>query len=206
MFGPLPARFRGRLVSWGPAAGAFWFGIAWFFHLGMGAVVSPWRVLWAFDEDWSAGVMGFLFFKNAPWRFPLGYIPNYYEPSGTTVGFTDSVPSIAPLAKLIAPLMPNDFQYIGLYMCLSFGALGFAGERLVSNVLHDPWQRLLGGALFALSPVIAARLGHPTLCAMFVVVFALHLSLKRPSSAAEARACLRRILGLMAFAAGSHPY
>lgn len=189
-----------------PALGAFAIGVAWFFWLGLGESLSPFHVLWAFDEDWSVGVMGFLFFKNAPWQFPVGSIPNYFEPFGTTIGYTDGVPSLAPIAKLLAPLLPADFQYIGPFWCFCFGALGAAGERALRRFTTDPWQRLLGGGLFAVTPVMVGRLGHPDLCAMFVLVLGLHLSSLRVGTHPDARRRLGALLLLNAFAAGTHPY
>lgn len=192
--------------SWAPGVVAFLFGVAWFFWLGLGEAASPWHVRWTFSEDWSIAELGFLFYKNAPWQFPIGSIPNYFEPFGTTVGYTDGVPSIAPWAKLISPLMPPYFQYIGPYWCFCFGALGAAGERITSLATRDAWQRALGGALFAVSPLTIARLGHPALGAMFVLVLGLYLAQLPSASFAAARRHLAFILLLMAFAAGTHPY
>jgi hypothetical protein len=189
-----------------PSLAAFLLGIAWFFWVGLGEAASPFHLRWSFNEDWSTGTMGFLLYRNAPWRFPLGFIPNYVEPAGTTIGYTDGIPALAPLAKLLSPLLPLNFQYIGPVWCLSYGLLALVGERIVARRSADPVQRVLGGTLFVLSPVLAARSGHPTLCAMFLPVLALHLATLRTATFASARRRFLALLALAAFVAGNHPY
>lgn len=65
--------------------------------------------------------IGFEFIRNDIWRFPLGSYMNYAYPFGTSVVYTDSIPLFAIIFKLFAFLLPQSFQYFGLWgiLCLN---------------------------------------------------------------------------------------
>lgn len=70
--------------------------IAFHFVLGF-EKFNPSNIFWLFEprQDWATHYLGWRFFRNAPWQFPLGRIDNYYYPIVTNIGFTDSIPLMA---------------------------------------------------------------------------------------------------------------
>jgi hypothetical protein len=169
-------------------------------------VLRPTHLDWLMRGDWAMNAVGWLFFRNAPWEFPLGSLPNHFYPYGTSVALTDSIPWAAVLLKPLSGLLPVDFQYIGPWMGLSFALMGYFGARLVETVSPRALHQVLGGILVALAPVLGARFGHPALCTHWLLVALLWLNLR---GAPDARTAWR-LLALAAFfnavSAGTHPY
>lgn len=191
-----------RLASRGPEFAAAAVGVLWFLVLGGG------RTLRVTDLDWLAGdqrqhVLGWLFFRQSSWTLPLGRITGFAAPLGTTVAFTDSNPLLALPLRLVSPMLPGDFQYIGPWLLACFALQGWVGARLAAIGSEFPVYRLAGGSFLALAPVLAARHGHDTLCAHFLIVSALAVAL-RPDI--ERRSALRRIMVVIAVASLVHPY
>src|SRR3954462_10516515 len=91
------------------------------FHLAYGLqLLPPTNISWMLTvlHDWGAHYTGRSFFRQEPWHFPLGAIHNYFYPVGTNVGMTDSIPLFALFFKLFSPLLPEDFQYFGIWLFL----------------------------------------------------------------------------------------
>lgn len=182
------------------------FATAWFFYLGYGATLRPTNIAWMLRGDWAAYFWGFAFFRNAEWLWPLGNTPGLFFPYGTSVGFTDANPWASVLFKVLSPVLPQDFQFSGMWFLLCFVLLALLGTRVTAVFTDDKVRRALGGVLFALSPVLPARNGHVTLCALFFVAAGVYLNLAPARSRADA---LRLALygGLwLGWASGTHGY
>ncbi|WP_240360283.1 DUF6311 domain-containing protein [Pyxidicoccus caerfyrddinensis] len=181
-------------------------GLGWFLWLGGGNVLPPTRIDWMMREDWAGHIFGWLFYRNAPWGLPLSSSPNQLYPYGTSVALTDGNPLVAVLLKPFSALLPADFQYTGAWLGLCFVLMGYFGARLVAVVSPRPVHQVLGGALLALAPPMAARFGHPTLCAHWLLVAMLWLHLRDTPDAHAARKALALAALFNAVGAGTHPY
>ncbi|MBU8898989.1 hypothetical protein KRR26_25580 [Corallococcus sp. M34] len=196
---PRPERRLPRLLA---ALG----GLGWFLCLGGSAVIPPTRIAWMMHEDWAAHILGWLFFRNAPWGLPLGAAPNHFHPYGSSVALTDGNPWLAVLFKPFSRLLPVDFQYTGAWLALCFVLMGYFGARLVATVSPRAVHQVLGGVLLTLAPVMAARFSHPTLCAHWLLVAMLWLNLRGNPHPSDARRALWLAAFFNAVAAGTHPY
>jgi hypothetical protein len=179
---PIPFRLftSGRVRDLWPGFAAALFGLAWFGHLaGRWDILVPTRTGWLMVADWGAHQMGWIFFRNDHWSWPIGQFTNLLHPVGSTVGFSDSIPVLAVLAKLLSPLLPLQFQYIGPWLAACFMLQGCLGARITARFWSDPWCQLLGGVLFVTTPTLLLRVGHPSLCAHWILLalFALHLQM-----------------------------
>jgi hypothetical protein len=190
---------------WAPWAAAL-AGLGWFLWLGGGNVLPPTRIDWMMHEDWAGHIFGWLFYRNAPWGLPLSSSPNQLFPYGTSVALTDGNPLVAVLLKPFSALLPADFQYTGAWLGLCFVLMGYFGARLVAVVSPRPAHQVLGGLLLALAPPMAARFGHPTLCAHWLLVAMLWLHLRDTPDARAARKALALAALFNAVGAGTHPY
>jgi len=83
-------------------------------------ILVPTNVNWLMTvrQDWGTHYLGWFFYRNEPWHFPLGGVSGYYYPLGTNVGFTDSIPLMAIFFKIFSPILPADFQYFGIWFLL----------------------------------------------------------------------------------------
>ncbi|QRK08804.1 hypothetical protein JQX13_01060 [Archangium violaceum] len=195
---------RGREYVAALLAGAF--GVFWFIQAHGDRALNPQKVDWLMEGDWSTHLVGWLFFRNEPLRFPLGAVPGLAHPLGTTVGFTDSTPLVALLLRPFAGVLPFPFQYVGLWLALCFFLQGFLGSRLTALFTSHRLAQLLGGILFALAPVLLWRMGHESLCAHWLVLGLLWVNLRDWPDAAAARRALAVTFLLVGLSATIHPY
>jgi hypothetical protein len=189
-----------------PRVAAAAIGLGWFLWIGGGPTLDPRNFAWLLAGDWRQHWLGWLFFREDPWAFPLGRIGSLLYPVGTNLGFTDSNPLVAIALKPLSPLMPSTVQFIGPWLAVCFVLQGYAGAALAATVTRRPWQQFLGGCLFALSPVLPARLGHDTLCAHWLILALLYLGVRECREAAAARRMAWLAAGLVTLSAAIHPY
>jgi len=170
-----------------------------FFHW---QILIPTRFTWLLQGDWGAHVIGWNAFRHDDWRWPLGSTRLLASPTGATVTYTDSNPLLCLLLKPFAALLPTPFQFTGLWL-LSCILLQFAAAwMLLRPHVPDRWLRLIGAALFTLTPTLLNRMGHADLCAHWLILLALHLFI-------NVRNKVRRDLGYAAVLTASalvHPY
>ncbi|ADO75521.1 DUF6311 domain-containing protein [Stigmatella aurantiaca] len=191
-----------RLPGWLAALG----GLGWFLWLGGGAVLSPTRIDWLTQGDWAMNLFGWLFLRQAPWGLPLGDMPNLFHPYGTRVSLTDGIPWVAVGLKPFSGWLPVNFQYTGAWLALCYALMGYFGSRLVAVASARAVPRVLGGVLLALAPVLAARFGHPALCAHWLLLAMLWLNLRDIPDERTAWRSLALAALFNGVAAGVHPY
>ncbi|MBP5464808.1 MAG: hypothetical protein J6Y13_06530 [Treponema sp.] len=129
------------------------------------------RILNPVYDDWllaggdlSQHYIGWEGYRNGNWTFPIGLSDTLTYPTSISVIFTDSIPLPAVFFKLLSPLLPETFQYWGLW-----GLAGFVLTALVSAILVRKYSpntacTVLTSLFFTLSPTILQRLyGHESL-------------------------------------------
>ncbi len=81
-------------------------------------IIVPTNIRWLMEarHDWGTHYLGWAFYRDAPWTFPLGAMENYSYPSGTNIGFTDSMALPAMILKPFSAILPDDFQYLGTWL------------------------------------------------------------------------------------------
>jgi hypothetical protein len=136
------------------------------------ASLEPSNISWLMTvrHDWGTHYLGWAFYKNEPWHFPLGKITGYNYPLGTNVGFTDSIPLLAIIFKLFAPLLSNEFQYFGIWLFLCH-LLAAYYTILLFRVFKVNWVITLAAVIFIVSnPVLVYRGMHPALCGQWMLI------------------------------------
>ena len=148
-----------------------------FFHLFYGLqTLNPTNISWLLTvkHDWGTHYLGWHFFKNEAWHFPLGEVQNYFAPLGTNIGFTDSIPLVALFFKLFAPILPEDFQYFGWWFLLCYFLTAYFTLLLLRLFKLKPIIILLGVILVTGNPVLVYRGLHPSLCAQWLLIACLY--------------------------------
>ena len=139
-------------------------------------IIDPTNIAWLMEKgDWPQHFLGWHFFKNESWHFPLGKLSSIQPPVGASIGYTDSIPIMALMFKLFTNILPHNFQYIGFWLLLCFCLQGFFGALLVSTVSCNLIIQLLGAVFFVISPILLVRIGHPALCSHWILLAALWL-------------------------------
>jgi hypothetical protein len=168
-------------------------------------MVDPTQINWVMRGDWATHFMGWHFFRNEPWHLPLGKITNFLFPVGTSIGYTDSLPLFALLFKPFSAFLPADFQYIGLWIFISYLLQGVFAALLIRLVSKNLLIQAIGTLFFVMSPVLIHRIGHDTLCAHWLLLAGLWLYFRTWDKPSPYQALTSWIL-LISIGALVHPY
>jgi hypothetical protein len=141
------------------------------------AIVRPSNLGWTMRHDLQTYVLAWTHFRHEPWRWPPGRIDGIGYPVGTSIGNTDAIPVVAFALKPLQALLPEPSQYLGAWLLLCFVLQGVFGVLLLRLATPDWRLQLLGAALFVQTPALFNRLGHPALCAHWVLLASIWLLL-----------------------------
>jgi hypothetical protein len=118
--------------------------------------------------------LGWEWFRQEPWQFPLGKISAYGYPMGTSVTFMDSIPLLAIPFKLISAWFKPNHQYFGIWELSSVIGQMLAGLLILHQFTRSYIQKLLGASLLVLSPPMIFRaFYHSSLTAHWIVLLAI---------------------------------
>jgi len=166
------------------------------------SVLNPRHAGWLLDgNDHGQNSIGLVAYLRGLSAWPSLRDPLLMAPEGLSVALTDSNPLLAILLRPFAAILPNDWQYAGIWLlaCLAL-QIAFAWT-LLRPFARDGLALVAGTALLAGAPVLFARYGHINLCAQWLILWALYLFIqprhvRRPWAWA----------GLIAVAGLIHPY
>lgn len=157
----------------GAALGAAFFVAAFGVRL-----LDPRYIDWLLWGDPAANYLGWAFFRNDPWSFPLAQVRSYGEGFASSIVFSDSIPWLGILFKLFRGILSEPFQYFGLWIAVSFTLQGAVGYVLARKLGADRIAAALIAGMLLISPPLLNRLtGHYALTAHWVLLVALGLCL-----------------------------
>jgi hypothetical protein len=143
-------------------------------------MLQPSNVAWLSDGDPATYFLGWHFFRNTPWTFPLGLNPRYGAELSGSLALVDNVPLLGLSFKLIAPWLPEFFQYFGLWTLGCFALQAWFAWLLVGLVTRARWPRAVATLLFVFAPPFLWRLqGHYAMEGQWLVLAALYLCFAR---------------------------
>jgi hypothetical protein len=167
----------GRHPALVPALAAASGALAMTAVLGPGTI-HPENIDWLMRGDFSLHFLGWHLYRSGPWTLPIGATPLLIWPIGSSVGLTDSIPLASVVFKLLDPILPPVFQFIGIWLVLCVALQGAFGALLMQVATARPVLQFLGAVLLMLSPPLLFRFGHAALMAHWVLLAALWLCVK----------------------------
>lgn len=165
----------------------FLIGAVVFFGIYGVSVLRFTNINWLMHSDDLEGIwdltqhyMGWVAYRNTPWTFLIGLTKGITaEP--ISVVYTDSIPLFALIFKILSPLLPDHFQYFGLFEFLAYGLMGGFGALIPYKYTKNIGYNLIAALFFVLSPVLLKRsLYHTALSAHFLILAAFCLWIYRP--------------------------
>lgn len=160
---------------------------------------------WLMVGDRAQSFLGWHFYRRAHESFPLGAIPDLVAPVGSSLAFSDAMPWFSIALKPLSPWLTPTYQISGLWLVLSYALLG-AFACLVLRESRTPVAvAVTGSVLVVMSPALAYRSGHPSLCAHWLILAAFLLALRTRGDRTIAGFTVRWGL-LLTVAIGTHPY
>ena len=145
------------------------------------------RVLDVTYTDWLLGggdltqhYLGWCFFRDSAWTFPVGLMDRMSWPYEVSVIFTDSVPLLAVFFKLFRGILPEQFQYFGLWGLMCFLLQGAFASLLIHHYVGKKAEAAVGSLLFILTPVLLSQMTvNMALGAHWLVLLCLWLGILR---------------------------
>ena len=183
-------------------------------------VLAPTCVDWILNNpspDPAQHYLGWVFYRRSGWHLPyLGANYSAIYPYRTSILYTDSIPLLAVLGKLLGGVLPARFQYLGLWGLFCYAMQGGLAQALIARIggvrpgdTAKNWASVLGAGVLVLFPALNIRMfAHTALASNWLVLLALWLWLcaeRSENRPATAKLCLWwGILGLLC--AGIHLY
>lgn len=168
--------------------------IYWLIPLALGAIVFAnvvgiqalrWEhVEWLLHGDPLQHFIGWVFYRQTPWDFPLGANPAYGLEIGSSIVYSDSIPILAMIFKAFLSwnTVNPPVQYFGFWLLLCFMLQGLAAWHLMGLISPRVWIRSVGVLPFLFAVPLLGRLAgnttHYALAGQFLILFALYLNLR----------------------------
>ncbi len=151
-------------------------------------ILDPKNISWLKGIDSLQHYLGWSFFRFSGWTFPVGLNPRYGLDISSSIVFSDSIPLLAFLFKLISSALPQTFQYFGLWLLACFLLQGFFAWKLIGLAVAGNLNRFFAASFFVVSPILIWRIlgvnsqagigPHVALSSHFLILGALYLCLK----------------------------
>mgnify|MGYP001382914904 CR=1 FL=1 len=136
------------------------------------------NIKWLHSLETSTHQIGWYFFKNDIWRFPLGSNPNYGEMIGNCIVFSDSIPILALFFKLFKSFISENFQYFSLWYFLCFYFQLFFSFKILKKFTNSEIYSLVGSFFFLIAPIFVYRVTfHAALSGQWILLLTLFLGL-----------------------------
>jgi hypothetical protein len=146
-------------------------------------------------DDWTTYVVGPNYLRTAPnLSFPLGRIPDYLAPAGSSIGKVDSLPILTPVYRLAMAVFPGQpIQLVGAFLLVAF-ILAFNMVShfvdLIDVELHFAVRECLTlgfAATLTIAPFWNLQYVHPALMQQWILIWALVSALRRCPTFLEGR-------------------
>ena len=168
--------------------------------------LRPTNLTWIFGDNATYYSGWALYRHDHHLSFPLPWTDRVGYPVGTSIALLDAIPLVAVLLRPLSPVLPEPFQYLGLYAALCFVLQAYFGFSLCRRLFPSNWTfSLLGGVFFLLSaPLTQRAFGHTTLLSHWLVLAALDSYFRDPDQ--RPVRWLGRLWIVLALAAAITPY
>ncbi len=151
-------------------------------------VCYGWKILDVTNDSWlltgqdiSQHYIGWKFYRASSWHFPIGQIDGLLYPDTSCIIFTDSIPILAIFFKILSPILPETFQYFGIWGFLTYFLIGGISAIIIRKSTDRCYLCWLGSGFFCLSPYVFQRMyGHTALAGHWIILLALLVWIYRP--------------------------
>jgi hypothetical protein len=138
------------------------------------ATLNPYAFEWLLKGDSAIHFLGWSFFRNSPWEFPLGNYNAQMAPFGSNIINADGVPLVAILLKsLLGAGKPIQFTGCWLISCYTLQA--FFSFKLLELKTKNAIYSWIGSIFFLTAPILLFRFDHKALCAQWMILACFYL-------------------------------
>ena len=120
--------------------------------------------------------VGWMFFRNSPWAFPIGLNPTYGLDFSNSIVFSDSIPLMAFVFKAIRFALPETFQYLGIWTLICFVLQAYFAWLVLGLMTQNRWMKIFTCVLLVFAPPMLWRVNqHAALVAHFMILAAFYV-------------------------------
>ncbi len=151
--------------------------ISWIYLLGFD-YIYPTNVSWLNSGDLSTYQLGWEYFRNDKWRFPIGLNPNYGIYSDSNIIYSDSIPLLAIIFKLFNFLLPEKFQYFSIWIFLCIYLQIFFSFKIIFIGTGHKFFSLIGSLFFLTASIFIHRSGiHLSLLGQWLILCGIYIEI-----------------------------
>ena len=151
--------------------------IFWIYLLGIN-YISPLNIEWLNSGDLSTYQLGWQYFREDIWRFPLGINPNYGIYSDSNIIYSDSVPLFAIIFKIFDLFLPSKFQYFSFWVLTCIYLQLLLSYKILYLKSNDERFSLIGSLFFLTSTIFLHRSGiHLSLMAHWIILLGIYIEI-----------------------------
>ena len=122
--------------------------------------------------DLNQHYYGWKFYRKSPLTFPIGLVEGL-APEKVSIIYTDSIPLFALIFKLLSPLLPETFQYFGIWGIMCYMLQGGLAALIIRKFTDNPVICWISSVFFVVSPVVIQRMyGHTSLAGNWIILLA----------------------------------
>lgn len=167
--------------------------------------IDPTNLAWI-RNDPAVYQAGWEFLRRQPWTFPPTWLAHLDFPFGISAAYLDVIPIVAVPLHVFARVLPENFQYLGLWAMLCLILQAYFALKLLSRFFSDRVILCLGALFFLNAPILLIRLyGHFSLCGQWLILAAFYYYFQPLARTGTAR-YMAPFAVLAAIAGGITPY
>jgi hypothetical protein len=130
------------------------------------------------DNDIAAPLAAYLYYVQSPWQLPLFYLAALDAPGGVNAIYTDFVPIVPLIGKLIHSLTGTVVNLYGAYFFLCFALPGVMMTlALIAAKIRYALAAIVAAIFTDTAPILLWRWGQVPMTAQYLLVGALALYL-----------------------------
>ena len=144
--------------------------------------INPINIGWLVhskNADLLLNFLGWEFYRDSKWEFPVGVIANYGNGITSTIMHTDSIPLLAIPLKSVSAMLPMNFQYFGIWLAISFIFHGYFSWKISDKFTNNFMSKISFVLLLLFVPVMMVRTNvHVALSSQFLLLAAIYFYLE----------------------------
>ena len=127
--------------------------------------------LWLVNGDLAQYQLGWKFYREDIWRFPLGLNPNYGITNSSSIIYSDSIPLFAIFFKIFRSFLFEDFQYFSFWILICIYLQSLFSFKIIYYFTKNTSYSLISSLFFIFSTILIYRSGiHLSLTAHWLIL------------------------------------
>ena len=126
---------------------------------------------WLTNGDLAQYQLGWKFYREDIWRFPIGLNPNYGISNSSSIIYSDSIPLFAIFFKIFKSFLIEDFQYFSFWIFICIYLQALFSFKIINYLTKNISYSLVSSLFFIFSTILIYRSGiHLSLTAHWLIL------------------------------------